>query len=222
MPESPFDIGDVVHDRDDDDPSDAIVVNTPDISAKDWDIPRLDKTLAEDNPDYPENAATVVVVYEDDLNTYLPAWGREYPVPITQLNKVGVYYYAFPAPRLELIEPAIPESTDSGSETDDPSTKSDASSASDAITTDTSQPSTNDSDETSVDPEPSAAVRELKDRLENGGMTTEIESDGRTIRAEKLGDTYRVRPGEVVNGDGALRTRLETIVTSELQPASSE
>jgi hypothetical protein len=58
-------------------------------------------------------------------------------------------------------------------------------------------------------------VRALERRLDDGGMTTEIEPDQRTIRATKLGDTYRVRPGEVLDGDGPLRSRLETIVDAD-------
>lgn len=46
-------------------------------------------------------------------------------------------------------------------------------------------------------------------------MNTEVESDGQTIQASKLGETYRVRPGEVIDGDGALRNRLEDIVTAD-------
>ena len=63
--------------------------------------------------------------------------------------------------------------------------------------------------ETESDPSPEA--QDLADRLEDGGMTTEFE-DGETIRAEKMGTSYRVRPGEVVEGDGPFRSRLETIV----------
>ena len=46
-------------------------------------------------------------------------------------------------------------------------------------------------------------------------MTTELESDQRIIRATKLGDTYRVRPGEVLDGDGPLRSRLEELVDAD-------
>jgi hypothetical protein len=58
----------------------------------------------------------------------------------------------------------------------------------------------------------SASVHALKARLEDGGMSVEIEADGQTLHVSKLGDTYRVRPGEIVAGDGALRARLATIV----------
>lgn len=48
-------------------------------------------------------------------------------------------------------------------------------------------------------------MRALKERLEEGGMSVEIEADGQALQATKLGDTYRVRPGEIIEGDGALR-----------------
>ncbi len=55
-------------------------------------------------------------------------------------------------------------------------------------------------------------MRALKERLEDGGMTVESESDGQALQATKLGDTYRVRPGEIIEGDGALRAQLAPIV----------
>lgn len=58
----------------------------------------------------------------------------------------------------------------------------------------------------------SASMRALKERLEDGGMAVEIEPDGQALQATKLGDTYRVRPGELIEGDGALRSQLVPIV----------
>ena len=55
-------------------------------------------------------------------------------------------------------------------------------------------------------------MRALKERLEAGGMIVEIGPDGDTLTVSKLGDSYRVRPGEVVEGDGALRSRLSSLV----------
>jgi hypothetical protein len=50
---SDFAAGEMVHDRDDDDPNDAVVVNVPPIPASEWDVTALDKTLAEANPTTP-------------------------------------------------------------------------------------------------------------------------------------------------------------------------
>jgi hypothetical protein len=66
-------------------------------------------------------------------------------------------------------------------------------------------------------PDPSHAVHALAERLAEGGMATEIEADGQTVRASKLGETYRVQPGEVVEGDGALRSRLSEIAEAAEQ-----
>ena len=65
-PETSWNHGDVVQDREDDDPDPAIVVNTPGAPANEWDVPRLGKTVAEDNPEYPPDAEIVTVVYEEN------------------------------------------------------------------------------------------------------------------------------------------------------------
>lgn len=222
MPDSPWTIGDVVHDREDDTPDPAIIVNTPDASAEEWDIPRFGTTLAEDNPDYPPDAPVITVVFEEMLADSFPNWTRENRISYATLAERSVQYYSFPAPRLESAEP--PEATDPNGETDD----------------ETTSPSTTDEDETepgtttagdidtapspSTDessPDPSAAMRALQQRLNDGGMTTSLEDDSQTIRASKLGETYRLRPGDVLEGEGALRSRLEDIVTDDdLQEAN--
>jgi hypothetical protein len=53
MERAPFDIGEEVHDQHDDDPDTAVVTTTPKIPAEDWDIPHLERTVAEDNPTIP-------------------------------------------------------------------------------------------------------------------------------------------------------------------------
>ena len=51
-------------------------------------------------------------------------------------------------------------------------------------------------------------------------MTVEIEPDGRTLAAEKLGETYRVQPGgEVLEGDGLFAAKFEGIA-AEFEPDS--
>lgn len=46
-------------------------------------------------------------------------------------------------------------------------------------------------------------------------MTTTLEDDNQTIRASKLGETYRLHPGDVFEGEGALRNRLKDIVADD-------
>jgi hypothetical protein len=248
-------IGDAVTDRDDDTTDAAIVVNTPSVSADEWNIPRINKTAAEDNPAYPADAAVVVVVFEEIVDEWLPDWGREKPLSLSTLNGNSIPHYSFPAPRLEAarVEPdiesessgesesetqeskpntdtetetetetEIPGATEPDTETESEAVETTASAASDMPgETGTSEAETGTGTESDLDPEPSAAVRALAERLAEGGMTTEIEADGQTIRAGKLGETYRLQLGEVIEGDGALRGRLEEIAAETEQQATN-
>lgn len=219
-----WEIGDVVCDQEDDDPDPAIIVNIPGVPADEWNLPRFDTTIAEDNPDYPADAPIITVLFEENLNHAFPTWEQDSPIAYDTLNERGLQYYSFPAPRLE------PADSPESSETTDPEPNTPADTLPDNEST---SPATADetpasalsasSTETSTDDsptKPSAAVRALEERLENGGMTTELEADDYTIRATKLGDTYRVRPGEVLDGDGPLRSRLEDIV--DIDPDDSQ
>ncbi|HET7323524.1 MAG TPA: hypothetical protein VFJ06_04260 [Halococcus sp.] len=221
MPNPSWNIGDVVRDREDDDPDPAVVINVPDVPADEWDIPRFGKTLAEDNPDYPADAPIVTVLFEDNLDYHFPDWERDEPISYDTLDEWGLQYYTFPAPRLEPAEPTEPIQPDAESDGDTSSTDEAISPpTAEKDETDASAPSEADAETATQDSptQPSAAVRALEARLEDGGMTTELESDGRTIRATKLGNTYRVRPDRVLDGDGPLRNRLEKIVdTDDLQ-----
>jgi hypothetical protein len=115
--------GDVVLDRDDDDPDPAMVANAPDIPAEDWTIPWLEKTIAEDNPDYPADAPIALVVYVNQLEENeeaLPDWDRENAVAISELNESSLSYYVFPYPRLQLAETGPESDTESSESTDGP------------------------------------------------------------------------------------------------------
>lgn len=217
MPDSPWNIGDVVQDREDDDPDPAIVVNVPGAPANEWDVPRFGKTVAEDNPDYPADALIVTVLFEDNLNYSFPDWERDNKISYNTLDERGPQYYSFPAPRLESTEPTTStEATEPDTEADANSAPNDETTSSSITTEEHSSASADSNADTSTEDtpaEPSAVVRALEARLKDGGMTTELEADGRTIRATKLGDTYRVRPGEVLDGDGPLLSRLEEIVS---------
>lgn len=206
MPNPTWNIGNVVQDREDDDPDPAIVVNVPGVPADEWDVPRFGKTIAEDNPDYPADALVVTILFEDNLNYSFPNWERDTKISYDTLDGRGLQYYSFPAPRLESAEPTE-EATKPNAQTngDSAPTNGTHASAASGSSTDTS------AEDSSA--EPSDAVRALEARPEDGGMTTELESDGRTIRATKLGDTYRVCPNGVLDGDGPLRSRLEEIVS---------
>jgi hypothetical protein len=222
-PETDWNHGDVVRDREDNDPDPAIVVNTPGAPADEWDISRLDKTVAEDNPEYPSDAEIITVVFEEKLNDSLPNWEANNPITYATLEERNIQHYSFPDPRLEPAEPTdVTKATDPEpnpdleKETDDTASDDEATSTTTADETGASNAPDGSTTTTEDDPsESSDAVRALRRRLDDGGMTTELESDQRTIRATKLGDTYRVRPGEVLDGDGPLQSRLEELVDAD-------
>jgi hypothetical protein len=110
--EGDFSPGDVVIDRDDDTPNPAVVVNcVPGATADEWTVPG-DQTVAEANPDYPENASVVIVVFEAKFDDEALEWNREEPIPLTDLADSPMKYYAFPVPRLVRDEERIPTLTD--------------------------------------------------------------------------------------------------------------
>lgn len=206
-------IGDVVHDREDDNPNDAVVINNPQATASEW-IAYRKKTVADDNPDYPEDAPVVVVIYDSDLRRVFPDWSGDAPLKLTKINETDVTHYSYPVPRLKqvgsLSDNGKTEQTDAGT-SDESSTENNERET--AATEDTADEDTSASDDTPVTAaDLSASMRALKERLEDGGMAVEIEPDGKALQTTKLGDTYRVRPGKIIEGDGALRPQLEPIV----------
>ncbi|HET7325497.1 MAG TPA: hypothetical protein VFJ06_14310 [Halococcus sp.] len=232
MDRAPFDIGEPVVDRDskDDDPNTAIIVNCPPRTANDWNAYR-DTTVAEDNPEYPEDAPIAVVVYRDVLAEFDLNWTeRDEPFSLAEFNEAGISHYSFPAPRLKSRE------SEKDSEADDTTDDADADESgheggnttdtteSDNASTDENEPTPEGSRETESEPEsededgdepasePPAAVLALKETLADRGMTAEIEANGQTITTEKLGVIYRVKPGEVIDGDGPHRDQIEQIV----------
>lgn len=276
MDSAPFDIGEPVVDRDstDDDPNTAIIVNCPPKTATEWTAYRQ-TSVAEDNPDYPDDALIAIIVYRDELAEFDPDWtDRNQPFSLTEFNEAGVSHYAFPTPRLkslaadtddttatdtgneteaEMAEAEIAEADDDNTEpnteteaqeataqADDDTTESDTAietetemaeaemadevNADATPTASTKNPTntadTDDSDDAEESEEnedksasgPSPAVRDLKETLADRGLTVEIETDGQTVAAEKLGVTYRVQPGEVLDGDGPHREKIEQIV----------
>jgi hypothetical protein len=237
MSDAPFNIGETVVDRDRNNPKPAIVVNRPPQTVDEW-IAYTNTTVAEDNPDYPADAPVIVVVYRHDLAEFDPDWpDHDGPFSLAELNEAGVSHYSFPAPRLTSLV------TDDNTEaTDTPTDANESESGSGRKNNPPEERTTNagttegrsgaaiegdgpaagepeDDHDPDPNPEPSAAVRALEQRLTEGGMTTVLEADNQTIRATKLGETYRVRPGAVLEGDGALRSRLEEIVDAADQPA---
>lgn len=54
----------------------------------------------------------------------------------------------------------------------------------------------------------------LHERLTNHGLDVQLADDGQSLRVEKLGVTYHVRPDHV-EGDGPHREQLEYLVDGE-------
>ena len=241
-----FAIGELVADREPNDGTadTAVVVNCPPQPADEW-AAYGDTTVAEDNPNYPDDAPVVVVVYRTDLEHFDPEWAeREKPYPLTEFNEADVSYYSFPAIRLKRLseEDTVTEDT---AETDtEIESEAEADSDSDApqmalitdenTTTNTLSTAPTETDpsdtepltehESDPDPElnpPTDAALQLKQRLETGGMTVLIEADGRTLAAGKLGETYRIQPGgTVLDGDGLFASKLASIA-AEYEPEPS-
>jgi hypothetical protein len=210
--------GDRVRDRDDPDPNDAIVVNRPPQTASEWEIDSRDCTLADDNPDYPEQAAVIVVCFVDDLVEYGPPFDPtdQTELSLSTLNEVGVHFYTFPAPRLDVTESPATGLPDTEPTTADESESVTATTPADDTATEpghaTEQPADESKDDSEAETGPSPALKDLHTTLEAEGVAATVE-DTDTLTVERLGQTYRIRSDGSVKGDGAIRAKLETIVT---------
>jgi len=100
--------GDVVLDRDSDDPDEAVVVNTPSQIANEWRVQGRG-LLHEDNPEYPADDPVIVVVYRSTLNESRPSYGGILPLKIARLNRDRINFYAFPESRLKVVDKLEPD-----------------------------------------------------------------------------------------------------------------
>lgn len=198
------------------------MVNLPSKTANEW-IAYRDTTVAEDNPDYPADASVIVVCFAHELQEAFPDWEGESHLPLDAINRSDISHYSFPVSRLTVVASAesaseSPPSDGESAETDTISDEASSVTASDEEESDTALGSETDEDVPEPDDTPateadlSESMRALKDRLEEGGMSVEIEPDGEALSVSKLDDSYRVRPGAVIEGDGALQARLSSIV----------
>jgi hypothetical protein len=214
--------GDRVHDRDDPDPTDAIVMNCPPKTATEWTAYR-DTTVAEDNPEYPDDAPVIVVCFLDDLLEYGPPFdpSEQTQLSVRTLNESGVHHYTFPAPRLTVLESPATGINDTEPTTDDEESEPTTTSPSIDDDADTdpahaTEPTVNESDnedESEADTGPSPELQQLKTALEDEGLAATVEETD-TLTVERLGQTYRIQPNGSVEGDGALRSKLDTIVAN--------
>lgn len=99
-------VGDYVVDREaeDDDPPRAIVVLTPDMTIEDWEVDD-ETTVADMNPEYDTDAPIAIVAYEEDLDDWWEGWRYvERDELFDEITDRGHKFYAFPQPRLEVVE----------------------------------------------------------------------------------------------------------------------
>jgi len=100
-----FVYGDIVHDEEQTEPEDFVVVNIPDTRIDQWDVE--DGTLSDQNPGCPGHDDVIIVVLLLELDDYLSDWNeREEEILIDQLNEAGISWFAYPSLRLDLIEPS--------------------------------------------------------------------------------------------------------------------
>jgi hypothetical protein len=103
----PLAVLDVVRDREDDNPTDAIVVNTPPVAAKHW-TAYADVTVADDNPEYDHEAEVVVVAFRADLHEARPEF-TETNDALQLAEADDVDTYAFPPGRLRRVASICPQ-----------------------------------------------------------------------------------------------------------------
>jgi hypothetical protein len=92
-----IEISTVVHDIEDDDPDDAVVINTPPIEAHEWTVTDTD-TVANTNPEYPDESTVIVVAFLSTLTqaSAYSDWGGTTPIELP----ADCQTYAFPRGRL--------------------------------------------------------------------------------------------------------------------------
>lgn len=97
-----FVYGDIVHDEEQEEPEDLVVVNVPSLRADQWEV--NGGTLADQNPTCPSDDVVVVVVPLLELDEYMPDWDeREEEIPIEQLEEDDVTAYVCPGMRLDRV-----------------------------------------------------------------------------------------------------------------------
>lgn len=180
-------IGDVVHDRDDSDSDAAFVARFPEENADEY-IAYEETTVAEDNPEYPADSDVVVVVFGQDVQFNYPSWDRLTALESTEIEEAGMRPYSFPAPRLSHHY----SQKRAGEETSD------------------SEESEGSDSEESEGVNGTVQVGALGDRMSVAGW--DVRSDGDDLVMEKGGESYRIQPDGVIEGEGDFRTPLENLV----------
>jgi ParB family chromosome partitioning protein len=80
---------------------DAIVINTPSKTAAEWTVDD-DRTVADDNPEYPADDPIVVVLHRSQVEEHIPLYSGGV-LPLSKVCEVGIKLYAFPLSRLDVV-----------------------------------------------------------------------------------------------------------------------
>jgi hypothetical protein len=174
----------------------AVVMANPPVEATDWEVTNLECTLAEDNPDYPEDARTILVIYrdrfegDDEYTVEVPdeirsKLANREPLPVGDIAALAKFY-AFPAPRLE--------------------------------PTGEHWPSVEDDKPADVeDPRPAGDLDQLEAVVREAGFSGVQQIDD-GVEVTKLGETYRIeRSGKIVEG-GAFADKLQAAIEEQYDP----
>lgn len=101
--QSQFELGMTVHDRHSPSPDDAVIVNLPNITIKNfvaYKSGNKEVTVADDNPSYDPQQKVVVVVYQDVLDNFGGEYTGKSPISFDALSRNNISYYGFPPARL--------------------------------------------------------------------------------------------------------------------------
>ena len=97
-------LGDEVRDRDADDLNPAVVVALPDEPAYAREIPSLDASVADVNPEYGASGSVATVAYAGDLDRALDVWREADPEALAKIcEDHDVRTYDFPTERLREV-----------------------------------------------------------------------------------------------------------------------
>jgi hypothetical protein len=190
-----------------------VVVNLPPKHANEW-TAYTNTTVAEDNPEYPDESPIVVVAFYEDLAEHAEEllW-PESPIPLNELHEYDVKDYAFPVNRLRPAEDTSLAERHTGEGQETTATNSEGDTTSDIDEPDDNVPETTHRDSEAASASDNGGqqdLHELRDYLKDNGVRSEVGDE--TVAVEKLGETYRLSTDEVVEGDGPYRDRLEQLV----------
>jgi hypothetical protein len=208
-------IGDLVLDRDTDHSDPAVVVNTPPTTADEW-TAYTGTTVAEDNPEYPADASIIVVAFRNEVLDEQPEMvAPDSPIPLEDLNEVGIKHYSFPAPRLRRGDPETDdfealEDLDDIDDIDSNGTDDESESV-DATAEIEDEADEQDQELQQQEQELEQELDQLSEFLRDNGVRSEV--DGGVVVAEKLGESYEITLDGEVNGGGAFQDRLEQLAS---------